>query len=375
MSRHVARAAVAVLLALSVAAPAVAAPFTFPSPPREGFPDPGPPPVVAPSWILYDASADMVLAASEPDEERAIASVTKIMTALVALEKADLDEVVTVSARAAATGEKEIGLVPGEQLTLGALLKALLVASANDAATAIAEHVGGSVKGFVDLMNQKAEELGLRRTHFVNPHGLDAPNHFSSAADLVTLTVAAMEHPEFRDAVRAQILVFPDAPDGTRRVATSTNLLLGEYPGLVGVKTGFTSQAQLTFVASAKRGGRTLYAVVLGSEGNRAHFEDAAALLDYGFGEKGILWTLLARTPYAGSFSPAGPDPLTVEAGLEALLAVTAPEVTSPPVASGEPVPAPTSPTSVMVVTRLPGSGPDSVLGALRFWFSNLVEG
>jgi D-alanyl-D-alanine carboxypeptidase len=326
---------------------------------------------VAPAWTLYDASTGLLLADMAADEERAIASVTKIMTALVALEMSSLDELVTISERAARTGEKEIGLVPGEQLTMEALLKALLVASANDAATAIAEHVAGSVTDFVVLMNQKADELGLTNTRFANPHGLDAPNHYSSAADLVTLTMAAMEYPEFRDAVRSQVLVFPDAPDGTRRVTTTTNLLLGAYAGAVGVKTGFTSRAQLTFVAVAERQGRTLYAVVLGSEGNQAHFADASALLDYGFGEKGILWTLLRGVPYTSMVERAGPEPLAVQAGVEALLSVTAPEVAAEP-ATVEVAP-PEGPS--VAITRIPAPGPGSLMDAARFWLRGLWGG
>ncbi|HIE21776.1 MAG TPA: D-alanyl-D-alanine carboxypeptidase [Acidimicrobiia bacterium] len=371
MRRSVACAVLAALLALSLAAPASAAPLTLPLRPQDGFPDPGPPPLVAPAWTLYDAGTGLLLADMAADEERAIASVTKIMTALVALERASLDELVTISERAASTGEKEIGLVPGEQITLDALLKALLVASANDAATAIAEHVAGSVSDFVVLMNQKADELGLTNTRFANPHGLDAPNHYSSAADLVTLTMAAMEHPEFRDAVRSQVLVFPDAPDGTRRIATTTNLLLGAYAGAVGVKTGFTSRAQLTFVAVAERQGRTLYAVVLGSEGNRAHFADASALLDYGFGEKGILWTLLRGAPYTSMVERAGPEPLAVQAGVEALLSVTAPEVAAEP-ATMEVAP-PESPS--VAITRIPAPGPGSLMDAARFWLRGLWGG
>ena len=375
MNRTVGRVAMAALIIFLATVPATAAPLSFPPRPQDGFPDPGPPSVTAPAWILYDASSGTVLASSAANEERAIASVTKIMTALVALDRADLDEVVAVSARAAATGEKEIGLVAGEQITMGALLKALLVASANDAATAIAEYVGGSVEGFAELMNQKAQELGMTNTHFSNPHGLDSPRHYSSATDLVRLAMAAMEYPEFRDAVRAQILVFPDDPDGNRRVATTTNRLLGSYPGLIGVKTGFTAQAQLTYVAAAQRQGRTLYAVVLGAEGNGAHFEDAEALLDYGFGEKGILWTLADGAPYLGAVERAGPDPLTVEAGMETLMAVTDPELTQEPPAFEGPEEDAAAVRTVKVVTRRPSSGTGSVVEAFQYWFVSLIGG
>ncbi len=311
---------IAVLMAvlLSVAIPvAAASPFQFPRLVVEGYGRGQPPAVGAASWILYDATSGTVLAENNADEIRAPASITKILTVLVALDNNEQSELVTVSQQAADTGEREIGLVTGESITLGALLRAAMIHSANDAATAIAEHVGGSVEGFVEMMNLKASELGMTRSTFVNPHGLDAPSHVTTARDMLHLAEAAMAHPEFRDISRSLVVVFPDAPDGTRRVGTSTNLMLTEYPGNTGIKTGFTSRALLTFVASAEREGRALYAVVLGTEGRGTHFEDARALFDYGFVDLQVYGTL-AGIPYRSPRVTMSDDPLMVSAGVEA---------------------------------------------------------
>jgi D-alanyl-D-alanine carboxypeptidase len=159
----------------------------------------------------------------------------------------------------------------------------MIVRSANDAAIAVAEAIGGDVETFVGLMNARAAELGLTRTTFVNPHGLDAEGHLSTARDLLRLGLAAMANPEYRRAAVEAEVTLPPAPDATPRVAAATNDLIGTYEGAVGVKTGFTFQAGLVLVAAAERDGRVIYAVVMGSEGPGAHFADAAALLDYGF--------------------------------------------------------------------------------------------
>lgn len=302
--------AIAAALVLLLVVPAQAAPLNLPIREADGFPVGEPPSVTAASWILYDETTDTVLASFRPNEERAMASTTKIMTALLAFERGDMADNVSISRRAADTGEREIDLVAGEQLKLGALVRAAMIHSANDAATAIAEHIGGSVDEFVDLMNQRALQLGLTETSFANPHGLDAPNHHSSAKDMLDLARAAMEHQEFQDIVRSRILVFPDAPDGSTRRGTTTNLMLGEYEGAAGIKTGFTSQALLTFVATAVRDGRRLYAVVLGSDGRRAHFEDATKLFDYGFEQLGVIGTLSTGMRYL-SLAPRRVRPVT----------------------------------------------------------------
>lgn len=373
-SRRPLTAALAVLLALTLVSPALAKPMAYPAPVEEGLPKPGPPMVTAAAWILYDESTDAVLASLQPDERRAIASTTKIMTGLLAVERGDLDDLVTVSQRAADTGEREIGLVPGEEVTLGALVKAALIHSGNDAATAIAEHIGGSVEGFVELMNQRARELGMRNTNFVNPHGLDAPGHYSSARDMLTLAREAMKHQEFRDVVRSRIVVFPAAPDGTTRIGTATNLLLGEYEGASGIKTGFTFQALLTFVASAEREGRRLYAVVLGSDGTRAHLDDARRLFDYGFEDLGVYGTLATGNPYVTRFDQPEPGPLVTAARMEAMVHLGATGLMQQPPAPRDTAPAPVPPP-VEEVRRDPEREFSTLSGALGFWLDLLVRG
>ena len=273
---------VTVSLLVGVSAGAKSVPFE-PLPPRPGALAPPAPTVSAPSWVLFDETSDWLIAARAADVRRPLASTTKLMTALVAADRTSFDELVTVSPGAAEAGEAEIGLVASELIVMGDLVSAILVRSANDAAEAIAEHIGGSVEGFADLMNEKAAEMGLVNSHFVNPHGLDAPEHYSSAADLLQMARAVLDNPQLAAMVRSPSIDFPTAPDGTLRGGQSTNSLLESYDGAVGVKTGFTLQASLVLAAAAERNGRVLLAVVMGSEGVGGHFADSAALLDYGF--------------------------------------------------------------------------------------------
>ncbi|MGH8913385.1 MAG: D-alanyl-D-alanine carboxypeptidase family protein [Acidimicrobiia bacterium] len=365
------RAAWPLALALSLlATPAWAAPFTYQPPVLETFPAPDPPQVTAASWILYDEAADVVIAERNADDERAIASVTKIMTGLLTVENSSPDEQVMVSARAASTGEKEIDLVAGETLSMDALFKALMIHSANDAATAIAEHISGSVEDFVSLMNRRAAELGLTHTSFANPHGLDAPGHYSSARDLLVLARVAMANPEFAEVVRAKTLVFPPAPDGTPRVGSSTNLLLSWYQGSLGVKTGFTAHALLTFVAAAERDQRRLYAVVLGSDGSRAHFSDATALFDYGFKELGYYGDVTLGTPYVALTGRKSPGPLVAMGNLETYVHLASQglmmDVPAPLVETPEPAPPP-----IVEVTRHAEAGPQTVQEAMMYWLDH----
>lgn len=282
--RNLAVVLVALALALTWVVPPVgAAPLQIPAPPQEGLVTPEAPGVSAASWLMYDADAGLTLASRLPDEERAMASTTKIMTALVTMKYGDLDDMVTVSRKAADVGEAEVGLVAGERLPLRLLLTALVIRSANDAAVAVAEHLGGSVAGFVEIMNAEAEAMGLENTHFENPHGLDGEEHYSSANDLLQMALVTMGYPEFRQMATTREADFPEAPDGTERSIDSTNMLLETYPGAIGVKTGYTARAGLVLVAGATREGRTLFAVVMGSDGQRAHFRDAETLLDWGF--------------------------------------------------------------------------------------------
>lgn len=282
-----------VLLAFLIALPAQASPGHWdPLPPRPRWVTAPPPDISAPSWILFDDQSDWIISAHDPNGRRAPASTTKIMTALVVADDAAFDEMVTISAIAPEAGESEIGIVAGEVISVADLLSAVLVRSANDAAVALAEHVGGSVEGFAALMNQKAADLGMTNSHFLNPHGLDEEGHYTTAADELKMAQALMANPQLASMVGLRRLDFPTAPDGTLRGGPATNRLLDSYPGATGVKTGYTFQASLVLSAAAERQGRRLFAVVMGSEGISGHFADADALLDYGFDEARIPTTV-----------------------------------------------------------------------------------
>ena len=229
---------------------------------------------------LFDGEG-RVLWARDPDTRRPMASITKIMTAIVALEHSSPNDIVTVPREAITVGQSSAGLIAGEKLTMFELLEALLVKSGNDAAVAIAVHVGGSQDEFVAMMNRKAADLGLADTHFANPHGLDAPNHYTTADNLAVLARYAMTKPTFADIVRRSKVTIGKGK--RRRTLLSTDLLLGVYKGAIGVKTGNTDGAGYSVVSAAQRQGVTLYAVVLGTKSDRQRFVDAKALLDWGF--------------------------------------------------------------------------------------------
>lgn len=238
-------------------------------------------PAVQPAAGVLRTTDGRTLWDADPDAERAMASTTKIMTAVVVLDHAQLSDPVTISPMASVVGESGANLVAGDTLTVGQLLEAMLVHSANDAAYALAEHVGGNVADFVVMMNGKAAELGLSHTSFTNPHGLDAQGHHTSAADLATLTTVAMADPRF-----ASIVKMPEVSVTTGGRTTkyeSSNTLLKTYPGATGVKTGWTNDAGYCLVASAERNGIGLIAVVLGTDSEDARFVAAARLLDWGF--------------------------------------------------------------------------------------------
>jgi D-alanyl-D-alanine carboxypeptidase (penicillin-binding protein 5/6) len=271
----------------------------LPPVPVEGLFTGSPPDVSAQTWILYDATFDRVLADRDADQRRAMASTTKMMTALLVVDNGSRFDRVTISETAPEVGEAEIDLVAGEVWTVEQLLHAMLLGSANDAALAVAEHVGGSVERFVGLMNDRAAELEMDDTQFANPHGLDEENHFSSARDLLTLAQAMMAVDELAAIVDKREASLPPTTDGQERTVRTTNRLLYEYPGANGVKTGFTDDAGWTLAASAERDGRLLYAIVMGSVTVDRRFADAAALLDYGFSEFGVVEVIVAGVDYA----------------------------------------------------------------------------
>ncbi len=241
----------------------------------------------AASAILVDANSGMVLFERDPDAPRSPASVTKILTALIVLERGRLNDTVVVSQTAAQTGGQRLGLRAGQRITLGDLLAALLIRSANDAAVAAAEHVGGNLPGFVALMNETAKDLGMANSRFANPHGLDEPFHFTTARDMAALTRVALENPRFAELVRAPQARLTIWKPGRRslvpqsRIVLSHNRLLGQVAGADGVKTGYTDSAGRCLVASASRGNHRMIAVLLNDP---QRWTDAAALLEYGFG-------------------------------------------------------------------------------------------
>jgi D-alanyl-D-alanine carboxypeptidase (penicillin-binding protein 5/6) len=237
-------------------------------------------PVTAKSALLADTETGEILWQRNPNLRCYPASLTKIMTAVLVLERGNLDDWVTVPKEAAFTGESSMALKEGERVQLKDLLNAILVRSANDACVAAAIHLAGSVEKFVEWMNEKAKELGMTNTHFVNPHGLHHPQHFTTARDLLTLTRYALQNPTFRSIVsQREIIISPTNKSALRRYR-NRNKLLELYPGCDGVKTGYTIPAGKCLVASATRNGWQLIAIVLGSQD---HFADCATLLDYGF--------------------------------------------------------------------------------------------
>jgi D-alanyl-D-alanine carboxypeptidase (penicillin-binding protein 5/6) len=269
--------------AQGVPPPTPVPPLSSPSPYPTALETPRPsarePRVEAASAILADLDSGQVLWERNADEPRPIASVTKIMTALLVLEATGPGETVTASANAADQTGAELGLVPGEALPVRDLLMALLLQSANDAAVALAEHVGGSIEGFVDGMNRRAHRLGARDTVFASPNGLD-DSGYSTARDLVTLTAEAYRDRTFTDVAATRFHRIPD-PDGDPRRIQNRNALLWLYPGATGVKTGYTAAAGFCLVAAAERDGLRLVTVILGAP--QAPWSDAAEILNHGF--------------------------------------------------------------------------------------------
>ena len=222
-----------------------------------------------------------VLWARNPDLRRPMASITKVMTAVVALEHSSLSDVATVPREAVTVGQSSAGLRAGEKLTMLELLEALLVKSGNDAAVTIADAVAGSQPAFVAMMNSKASQLGLSDTHYANPHGLDQPGHYTTADNLAVLARYAMTKAAFRDIVRRSQVTIGKGKQ--RTTLHTTDELLGVYQGMMGVKTGNTDGAGYSVVSAAQRGGVRLYAIVMGTKSDRQRFLDAKALLDWGF--------------------------------------------------------------------------------------------
>ena len=284
-----------------------------------------PPQVSAGSAMLADLDDGQVLFAKDPDAQRAIASLTKIMTGLLVLERRDPADTATVASDAVfpeadRRGVSTLGLQAGERISVGDLLYSLLLQSANDAAVVLADDVAGSQARFVKLMNMRARALGMRHTRFRSPNGLD-DRGFSTARDLVTVTRRAMALPRFASIVATEFHTVP-APEGPDREIQNRNALLWLSPEATGVKTGFTSRAGYCVVATAERDGRRLVAVILGASGDV--FSQAAELLNYGFAAFTRHTFATAGEPSGLVTLPGGSVPVETVAGLEALIPTAA---------------------------------------------------
>ena len=296
----------------------------------------------ASAFYVVNASNGEVLASHDAQVELPIASITKLMTVIVALQHLKPDDEVTVTGSAAQVGESRIPLVAGQRVTVRDLLKGALIQSANNAADALAAAAsGGDVERFVSWMNARARAIGLHHTHFARPDGLDAPGHVSSARDVAVLAQVAMHSPVVRSLVRERT----DTIEGGRFVVHTWNDLLGVVPGLIGVKTGHTNDSGWCQVAAVRRHGYTIYAVILGSPTRAQRNDDLERLLAWGVAQYRTS-TLVRRAVYAQAALGYGRRPVAlvaakplvrvVRAGRPLVERVIAPSAVSLPVARGQ---------------------------------------
>ena len=254
-----------------------------------------------------DANSGIILYEKNIHEQRPCASITKVMTLLLVMEALDsgkihLDDVVTASAHAASMGGSDIWLEEGEQMTVDEMIKATAVASANDAAVALAEFISGTEDDFVRAMNDKAKSLGMKDTTFMNCNGLDEEGHVTSAYDVAVMSRELIRHPKIFEYTS----IWLDYLRGGETQIVNTNKLLRSYDGITGLKTGTTGDAGSCITATAERNGLSLIAVVLGADSGKERFSDAATLLDYGFANYESAPLKLSERLY----------PITVEGGM-----------------------------------------------------------
>ncbi len=265
--------------------------------PSAALTESSPPAVSARAACLIEAESGRVVYEKNADARLPMASTTKIMTALVALELGDPGQIIAAAPEAIGVEGSSIYLTEGEELTLEQLLYALLLESANDAAAAIAIGLSGSIEAFADEMNRKADALGLSDTHFANPHGLDHEAHYTTARELALITREALKHPLFAEIVATRKTTVPHAGSEGVRLLVNHNKLLRMYDGCVGVKTGFTTASGRCLVSAAKRDGVSLIAVTLHAPND---WQDHTALLDHGFSR---LRAVTLCTPYTVSYA------------------------------------------------------------------------
>lgn len=311
------------------------------------------PDIPAPSAILIDAATGTILYEKNANERLRPASVTKVMTLLLVMEALDSgkigwDDMVVTSDTAAAKGGSQVYLEPGEQMSMDEMLKSVVVSSANDCATALAEHVSGSETAFVELMNRRAQELGLTDTHFVNCTGLDdaeeAQEHLTTAHDIAVISRELLKH----EAIKKYTTIWMDTVRGGKFGLANTNKLVRFYDGTTGLKTGYTSAAGHCLSASAERDGIELIAVVLHCKSSADRFESAKALLNYGFANYALvsaeapeaLPAVRVRLGKTAQLQPVLQEssPILIEKGMQSSVtkAVTLAEEVTAPVAAGQ---------------------------------------
>lgn len=255
--------------------------------------------VSAKNAILMEQKSGRILYEKDAFTKRRIASITKIMTAILAIESGKMNQVVTVSEQAPQTEGSSIYLKPGEKIKLKDLVYGLMLRSGNDAAVAIAEYVGGSVEGFVYLMNQKAKAIGMLNTHFANPHGLDdQKNHYSTAYDMAILTRYAMMNKQYREISGTKEYRAPNPTENWDRIWKNKNRLLANYPYCTGGKTGFTKLAKRTLVTTAAKGDMALVAVTLNDSDD---WNDHISLYERGFNNYNMAEVIAKGTIDPGS--------------------------------------------------------------------------
>ncbi len=231
--------------------------------------------------LIFDRNSKTIMFEKNGGKQVPMASTTKIMTSIVVLENANLSDVVTIEKKAAGTGGSRLGLKLNDKITVHDLLYGLMLESGNDAAVALAIHVGGSIQGFSDLMNEKAKEMGLKNSHFVTPHGLDEEGHYTTAYELACMADYALQIPKFKEIVSTKN--YNVTINGVSRAISNTNELLGNLDGVYGVKTGFTNGANRCLVTACKRGNLDIITVVLGADTKKIRTTDSIKLIEYAY--------------------------------------------------------------------------------------------
>lgn len=241
------------------------------------------PKILSPNALVYDLTYQKILYEKNINEKIANASTTKILTAIVAYENSNMEDVVEVSTKAASIGGSKINLRKGDKIKMDSLMKGLLISSGNDAAIAIAEHVGGSVEEFCILMNERAKELGAQNTNFVTPHGLDSDEHYTTLSDLLIFSKHLMQIPYLREIVDTEKTIIQI--NNYEKELRSTNEMLFLYDGVNGIKTGYTSKAGRCLITAVSSGDRDLITMVLGCETKKQRTEETIKLISYGYEE------------------------------------------------------------------------------------------